>query len=547
MRTRLGTAFAIGFGGLLASLSFACSDMASDCENTLDCEPYDGGSGSGGASGQGGISGQGGSSGQGGAGAAGGSAGDGGCDASSSPGENACVISNDFGVFVSAKDGDDTAGDGTREKPYKTIGKGLTSAKAAGKKTYVCATGGGYAENITIDGALDGSELYGGFDCDTWSYSTSVKALIDKPSAMPFKVNGVNALVIENVEVQAATATGAGASSIAMIAADSQNVVLRRVKLVAGDGADGAPGTNGQKGADGPEAGADQKGKDACSAAPTGSQLGGGWPGAVCGSEGGAGGAAYKNVTTPGGAGIDGSPKTNVNPPNVANGGAGATVVLTPGSPGQPGSPGNAGVNGPAAASVGAFKSAGYTAADGNAGASDGFPGQGGGGGGAAMGNGTCVGASGGAGGMGGCGGTKATGGGGGGASVALFSWSSSVTLDSCELISNTGGAGGKGGDAGQGGGGKTGGTKGLGGGLGDGGGGGDGGSGGPGGSGSGGTGGPSFALVWQGTAPTKIGSVNLTPGGGGQKGIGGAVQIVAINKAPDGSDGATGQEHEQQ
>src|SRR5262245_2380358 len=51
-----------------------------------------------------------------------------------------CAIGEKYGVFVSAKSGSD-GGDGTRQAPYKTIGKGLTEAKAKNKRVYVCSDG----------------------------------------------------------------------------------------------------------------------------------------------------------------------------------------------------------------------------------------------------------------------------------------------------------------------------------------------------------------------------------------------------------------------
>jgi hypothetical protein len=130
---------------------------------------------------------------------------------------------------------------------------------------------------------------------------------------------------------------------------------------------------------------------------------------------------------------------------------------------------------------------------------------------------------------MGGCGGDPGGGGVGGGASVALLSWRSTLTIESCTLTANSGGAGGNGGAAHIGGTGKAGGVggatdstnK-----VGVGGDGGRGANGGNGGNGAGGTGGPSIALVYDGTAPTVSGTSSLNfasaaalPGKGGTLG----------------------------
>ena len=62
-----------------------------------------------------------------------------------------------------------------------------------------------------------------------------------------------NGVLVEDVEIDAADAGGLGASSIGAIVDGSSNVVLRRVKIVAGQGGEGAGGANGAKGIDGPD------------------------------------------------------------------------------------------------------------------------------------------------------------------------------------------------------------------------------------------------------------------------------------------------------
>ncbi|HET7542543.1 MAG TPA: hypothetical protein VFK05_21885, partial [Polyangiaceae bacterium] len=127
--------FSIGTLGLLAisGLAWSCSNKADDCNANLNCGPYDGHAGFGGASGAASGSGTSGASGASATGGKGGSSntagtsGDGGteagagtgggapptCDGSLSPDADACVISDEYGVFVSP-DGDDATGDGTQ-------------------------------------------------------------------------------------------------------------------------------------------------------------------------------------------------------------------------------------------------------------------------------------------------------------------------------------------------------------------------------------------------------------------------------------------------
>ncbi len=520
-----------------ASVALGCSGDPT-CKEDLSCGTYPGDASTGGGSG---ASGSGGTSGMGGVGGDGGT-----CDTTKSPSEESCLVDDAYGVFVSPQ-GNDSTGDGTMSNPYKTVAKGLTEAKSQSKHLYACADGGSYAETITVNAALDGVELYGGFKCSDWTYSTTLKSKVESPDATAWTVTGLTSgLRVEDFEVVASDATTPGESSFAMIVADSSKVVLRRVKLTAGKGAAGAVGTNGAKGADGTVVGATQPGKPADCTSPPASQTGGGWPGpSACGSQGGLGGTAAVNAN--GDAGKQGSPTTNLAGAPKGSGGLGATVVGTDGDGGIAGTGGAPGPVGTAASAEGAFTSSGFTVASGAAG-SNGFPGQGGGGGGASKGNTTCIGASGGAGGMGGCGGAKGTAGGGGGASVALLSWSSSVTLDDSELVSADGGDGGKGGNGGPGGSGGAGAPGGTNGGtvMGSGGDGAKGGSGGPGGSGSGGTAGPSYALVFHGTAPAKTGTVMLTAASGGIAGKGGSAGGVGVNPAPDGSSGQSAKEFEQ-
>jgi hypothetical protein len=119
----------------------------------------------------------------------------------------------------------------------------------------------------------------------------------------------------------------------------------------------------------------------------------------------------------------------------------------------------------------------------------------------------------------------------------------SGLSLDACELASQSGGAGGKGGNGGLGGPGQEGAEGGAGdsdNSIGNGGRGGPGGAGGPGGSGAGGNGGPSHVLVYKGTAPAKLAGTTLTTGVGGAAGLGGAVLML---RAPNGLAGTAAAE----
>ncbi len=494
---------------LFAVAAGSCSNDADNCETTKTCQPP--------PDAQGGDS--------------GGTGGDGGtCDSTKTPSEDPCVIEDSYGVFVSPT-GSDTA-NGKKSAPYKTIGRALAAAKGAAKRVYVCE--GTYTEAVTIDTAVDGAQIFGGFDCTTWSYGSANSPVVKPSSGVALMLKGLTSgATIEDLEFDAPNATTPGASSIAALSDTSTSVVLRRVKLVAGAGADGAPGVNGAKGDDGAMPGVDQQGKSATCAADAGAlQNGGIWPSAVCGSRGGGGGTAFQGG--PGGTGVAGTPVMNMN---------GGPI----GGDGQKGVDGASAANGAPGAAGGTFSAMGYTPAPAGGDGANGNPAQGGGGGGASSATGpmsmSCLGASGGAGGMGGCGGKLGTGGASSGASIALLSWQSAITLDSCRLTAGRGGAGGKGGDGGPGGLGKPGaaGGSGLVNGsdtIAKGGNGGPGGNGSTGGAGAGGSGGPSYALVYKGTKPTGS-STTFTPGTGGSAGPGG----TGAAKAPDGASGPSSSE----
>jgi len=107
-----------------------------------------------------------------------------------------------------------------------------------------------------MDAALDGLEVFGGLGCSDWAY-TGQQAVAVSPEPSAWVVEGlVEGLRLEDFELEAADATSPGGSSIAMLVRASQNILLRRVRLVAGNGAAGAAGQDGQDGASGEAAGA---------------------------------------------------------------------------------------------------------------------------------------------------------------------------------------------------------------------------------------------------------------------------------------------------
>ena len=435
-------------------LAGACADTDYDCEDTLSC-PGDtttgggsagtagiGGTGGGGTSGTGGTStttsASGGTSGTGGSTTGGGEAGDTGlagaagaggsppmCEGELLPGDDACVVDEQYGVFV-APSGDDATGDGTREAPFATLRKGADAASESGKRVYACATEGEYAAALSLGEAHDGLELYGSFDCDDWSYDATLRATVAPESGVALTVSEIEtSLEVDGFTFESADATEPGASSIAGEIRDSSGVVLRNVALRAGAGAAGAPGvtenfTYPEKALlDGMDGEADAGGVSDTVNCPAGDTTRGGIGGFPPPIEMNDGADGTPNHGVPGGEG------------GVAGGSCSTGI-------GQPGANAPPGPDGGGATTLGSLND-GTWAPSGGIDGTPGRPGQGGGGGAGATNGG------GGSGGAGGCGGAGGRAGGGGGASIGLLSVDAEVTLVDSEVASSDAGDGGAG------------------------------------------------------------------------------------------------------
>src|SRR6185369_17270620 len=397
-----------------ATLS-SCSSFT-DCSARRDCPPgsqsgastTSGSSGMsgtlGGASGKGGgFSSGAGNSGDGGADAA---AGSGGapppmCDGTLSPDVDACVVSDEYGVFVSPT-GIDAGADGTQAHPFATVSAALAHISKI-KHVYVCVGDGDYLEPDTLQ-IPDRVSIYGGFTCvgGTWKYDSATPAhLISSQPIGAMITNAKVGVVIQDLRLDAANAPedGTGANSFGLMISGSQGVALKRVEIRAGKGGKGKSGADGATGVDGADSGASQNGA-AGNCSPSVGTLAGPSPvSKQCDSEGGNGGAA--RVGKDYAASQDGGSGYLVSP---TNGGKGADLIGNNADPGKPGGNGARGENGTVAPPLGTFSESGYKVASGGS-ASAGKAGQGGGGGGASLGTASCLGATGGAGGMGGCGG----------------------------------------------------------------------------------------------------------------------------------------------
>ena len=423
-----------------------------------------------------------------------------GCDPSADPKDSLACVSSDFGIFVSTKGSDSAAG--TKDAPLATLTKALEKTSALKSRIYVCSSDGHYTGQVTIDANHDGLSIYGGWDCSTWSYTTTRATLASTDPAFALKISQTQKkIVISDLEIAGAPGTAQNTSSIAAIMDTVANVVLRRAKLVAKDGFPGTPGTSNAA-----NLGAAAQGNQ-------GSTGGGGLAKTCTCSDGDTVGQAGGGP--PNGGGTAGTPSLGASPPDNGAGGAGGQTACTDnggagfGHKGAPGAQGSPGTN---ATAVGSWSDSGWTPASGAAG-TKGARGQGGGGGGATAGGG------GSGGGCGGCGGDPGGGGAGGGASIGLVSVSSMVTLQICALVTGAaknGGAGG-GGQAAQTGGASGNVVSGTGCQAGNG---GNGGNGGPGG---GGAGGISVGIFYRGTKPARSADTTVTLGTAGSGGAAGA------------------------
>ncbi len=437
---------------------------------------------------------------------------------SNEPSMDACVVSDALGVFV-APTGSDTTGCGTKASPCQTIGKGLTVAKAAGKRTYVCE--GTYNEQLVVDSTLDGAKVFGGFACGTWTYDANKKPkVLLSAGGYAMIVSTPTSALFADFAFEAKSAQSAGGSSVAIFAKNAVGVVLRRVSVTAGNGVAVAavgPASN-YSGA----------------AAQDGSM--------PTGSSGGPGGVAACTDGTSSSGGVGGSVVSMV-PGNGATGGwnpvgggadglggqAGTTFC---GAGAHPGANGDGGTAGTGATTAGALDANGWHPSPGGAG-TYGKPAQGGGGGGAKATPAT----GGGGGGSGGCGGGAGAAGQGGGASIAVLSFHSAITLDTCVITTGNGGAGGAGsaGQNGQGGGAFAGGVGFCQGNY--------GGNGGGGGGGGGGAGGLSVGVLYSMTAPTVTATTYAlgSAGGQGAAGSGGNGGTNALGTGTSGAPGNAG------
>lgn len=450
---------------------------------------------------------------------------DAGCEFDADPRSAPCQVDEALGWFVSPS-GDDNAV-GSRGRPFRTIGRALEAVDGTHTRVFVCE--GQYAEHVEPTRRVG---IYGGFSCTDWMHRDAPTRVTAPTGATALTVVRSGAQVmVQDLELRAPAATDEGASSIAAFVVESVDVRFRRVRFVAGPGANAgsAPALVSNHRAASPRGNSGTltaaAASKTCQCPVTGQSVGGG-AGSCAGGSGQAGSAQPATTLTGGGAG--GSAVGSCRAGSDGARGNQASGGLAPQSDGRIDA--DHGWR-PAAGGDGAF----------------GSPGGGGGGGGCYMSTTSpCAGSGGG---CGGCGGAAGRGGLGGGASIGLLVLESAVSLDACEIHASDGGRGGDGtggqtGQLGGEGGALDGCTKGCEGGA--------GGTGASGGGGAGGTGGVSAGIVYTSAVPpvvdavplstaTSLASVSVGKGGeGGRPGDGGVTATGGIAGLA-GSMGRTG------
>ncbi|MFO0639839.1 MAG: hypothetical protein U0183_11555 [Polyangiaceae bacterium] len=145
-------------------------------------------------------------------------------------------VTEQFGIFVAANGAPGAAG--TRAAPVSTISEGITLAKAAKKRVYVCA--GTYTEALEL---LPGVSIVGNMDCATdptkWTISQA-NALVASPTSPAITARDINVPTrIDGLDVIAPAGNDTEQSSIGLLAFNSTGLTFVGGKIEAQRGANG--------------------------------------------------------------------------------------------------------------------------------------------------------------------------------------------------------------------------------------------------------------------------------------------------------------------
>ncbi|MDC0678463.1 hypothetical protein [Sorangium atrum] len=382
------------------------------------------------------------------------------CDGASwcpgdAPPESVCVerlaagvLEDGCGVFVAGMfgDGDDANPGTTRDKPVRTLQRGVELARTGRGRVFACDDG--FFEPLALPSGVD---LIGGYNCLYWKREPGVR-----PTLQIIKGHETSLTVVPASPGDTGAADGvstiidmrfASNGPIGMLVQSGTAVELIRSRISASwgwAGRDGEKWPYPNEAAEGPDG---QYGGDACSGAVVP-----GAPAAVNPCDGGipsVGGKGGDGLPDGAGDGGDGQPFEASNP-TFGRGGAG-DVPSTGCEHGQVALHGPHGFIGAAGEGRGRITETGWEgdkAGDG----SRGMPGQGGGGGGgrrgglSACGVASKGGAGGGSGGAGGCGGRGGQGGENAWPSIGIVALHAKLTVRDTEIVTAGAGQGGDGG-----------------------------------------------------------------------------------------------------
>ncbi|WP_394827028.1 hypothetical protein [Pendulispora albinea] len=300
--------------------------------------------------------------------------------------------------------------------------------ESATSRIYFCE--GVYEGSITHPRALS---YFGGLDCGTWAYIGKRATIRSAPGSIALHIANAKDVAVADLDFEAPSASGKGASSIAGFIANS-TVSLTRTSFTAGAGRDGESGPA-EGGTFNPAVAPNGKGAQFRRFPQPIYQAND-----LCPESIGGGGASE-------GRGQAGSPVMPTPHPDTSTDGAGGADYgvdrCNPAA--HTGSNGSGGAPGQPATRYGVLDANGWHADPGGAGGKGGVAQGGGGAGGSNLGTavGFWWGASGGA---GGCGGVGGSGGLSGGSSLALIAFGAHVTIRDSRFSADTAGIGGTGG-----------------------------------------------------------------------------------------------------
>nr|MDQ2644824.1 hypothetical protein [Myxococcota bacterium] len=156
------------------------------------------------------------------------------CDSTKSPALEACLVSDEFAVFVSPGGAD--GGTGARSAPFASLEDAIELATAEQKVVVACGDDSTpFLTGLALTGELS-VRVVGGFDCATWARGGGRTLIAPAERGPALTLEGVTGtLAFEDFEFRSLDALdGDGESSIAAVVSESEGVVFRRVLLSAG-------------------------------------------------------------------------------------------------------------------------------------------------------------------------------------------------------------------------------------------------------------------------------------------------------------------------